>query len=219
MEPRNLFAEKNNREALLLNGDDGEVAEGGDAIDGGVVGELPHHPVPETGRFKAAAGAVTGNPDWVVFIDFGGEPFAEEGVARIDDGTAAIMFFHDFEPCEHSPVQFRVAAAGVNGLNVQNGRKVLVTDIADSADEILCLLFRRLGAPEEMVGSAAVASLGRALPVIREQCIAMVFSFCRLDHNIAHSLYNSRGLDVPHGMPLCIGEDHQRVPYDVLLVL
>ena len=69
-----------------------------------------------------------------------------------------------------------------------------------------------------MVGSAAISSLGRALPVVREQCIAMVFSFRCLDHNIAHSLYGSCGLDVPHCMPLRICEDHQRVPDYAFLI-
>ena len=55
---------------LLLNGNNGKVAGGGDAIDGGVVGKLPHHPIFEAGRFEVAAETVAGNPDGVMFKNF-----------------------------------------------------------------------------------------------------------------------------------------------------
>ena len=54
---------------LLLSGNNGKVAGGGDAIDGGVVGKLPHHPVLEAGRFEVVAETVAGNPDRVAVIN------------------------------------------------------------------------------------------------------------------------------------------------------
>lgn len=69
VELRNLFTERNNRETLLLRGDNGKVARGWDAIDGGVVGKLPHHPVLEAGRFEVVAETVAGNPDRVALIN------------------------------------------------------------------------------------------------------------------------------------------------------
>lgn len=60
---------ENAEQALLLLGDNGEIAEGGDAVDGGVVGKLPHHPVLEAWRFEVAAETVAGNPDRVALIN------------------------------------------------------------------------------------------------------------------------------------------------------
>lgn len=129
---------------LLLSGNNGKVAGGWDAIDGGVVCELPHHPTFETGRFEAAARAVTGNPDGVVLINLRGNPLTEKGVAGVDDRASPVVLFNNFEPDEQPAVELGIAASCMDGLHVKNRWQVLVADVPYRVDEVLRLLLRRL---------------------------------------------------------------------------
>ena len=78
-----------------------EVDGFGHAIDPGAVGELPVSPV----FMDGGVDAIMGYPDGIIVLDFAAQDIACEGVRRVDNGLAAVVFLDFFQPLQRPFIQ------------------------------------------------------------------------------------------------------------------